>query len=267
MKSNRSRGLLVDGFTLVELLVVIGIIAVLISVLLPSLSSARKAALRTNCLSNMRNMQVAHVMYMNDNRGFFIQAGLAHGGVHSDEDAAWINTLEKYYGSQLLHRTPVDTSPHWGPAPDGAPIPGAPADQRRRTSYGINSFLLDAGNGENPYGPAPAGFVGDWPGGDGKAYNRAGRVKRHHATVQFLIMAYTGPFAGSDHPHVETWGTHPNPPTRAAQQVQINAHGGPAADWKSLSVYGYLDGHAEVNRFEEVFRSTTQNRFDPKIAQ
>ena len=57
------------AFTLVELLVVIGIIAILISILLPTLNRARESARATKCLSNMRNLTQAALMFAQENRG------------------------------------------------------------------------------------------------------------------------------------------------------------------------------------------------------
>src|SRR4051812_21716510 len=59
------------GFTLVELLVVIGIIALLISVLLPTLGRARAASMRVKCLSNVRTMMQGCLLYEANNKGHF----------------------------------------------------------------------------------------------------------------------------------------------------------------------------------------------------
>ena len=58
-----------EGFTLVELLVVVSIVALLISLLLPALDSAREMAIRSMCASTQRQLTIATIVYTNDEDG------------------------------------------------------------------------------------------------------------------------------------------------------------------------------------------------------
>jgi prepilin-type N-terminal cleavage/methylation domain-containing protein len=111
------------AFTLVELLVVVGIIAVLIGVLLPTLGRARAAANRTACLSNVKQLYNGILMYCNDNHGWFPTCAYPRDGssyVHYPDDWIWWeanrnlddSAIAKYVGrgeplKQLL-RCPAD---------------------------------------------------------------------------------------------------------------------------------------------------------------
>lgn len=93
--SNPKKTLNKQGFTLIELLVVISIIALLISILLPALRSAREAARTITCANQVRQINIAALMYTNQNHEWYLPMG--QDGFPTNPLATgkpfWFNTL------------------------------------------------------------------------------------------------------------------------------------------------------------------------------
>ncbi|MAX23806.1 MAG: hypothetical protein CMJ19_04805 [Phycisphaeraceae bacterium] len=91
--SNRLR-----AFTLIELLVVISIISLLISILLPALGSARKAAYNAKCLSNLKQMGICHQYYGNDHKDTIIFPRIEKNwaGNPYTNDYYWFQIMSKF---------------------------------------------------------------------------------------------------------------------------------------------------------------------------
>jgi len=237
------------GMTLVELMVVIGIIAILIGLLLPSMNNAREAARRVTCLSNVRQLTAATLMYAAENQQYLPEAASAN------------TPLE----SAICPR--ARATPPWTPyAPDRYVLPsiGALLDKFlknegrnwRCPSAPDGSYIRE---GPDPYAGhlAPNEFLPNYNYMAGKEV--------------FSNAALGGPIAATY--MLREWASRnvsglrmsrvaPTPRVDASRIVlfhdrasiyhsrgnrNIYTHAG---DWHYYASYGYMDGHAQGQSYE-----------------
>ena len=212
------------GFTLIELLVVISIIAILLAVLLPSLSMVRTHAKRVASTSNMRQIGLAIELYTEDNRGFFPESSHGLTGAAARQ-RSWIYTLSSYVG-------------------DVNEIRICPADPKRKerlecntSSYVMNEYI--AVDAVDPFGRIT-----------GQSFRNKYNLRRPNRTITTFVGADDLSAAlTSDHTHSRLWFMpSPNVPWDTLREdIQPDRYTSSQSEdnTKGSSLYLHADAHVD----------------------
>ena len=233
MSHQRSR-----GFTLLELLVVISIIAILTALLFTALSNSRQKSHQTASANNLRQWWNALSSSVADKNGELPTTGRSGEKANLEEESAWFNRLPHYLNEKPLNHPDYKEKP---PRPGDRSVwinPAVPKEEGNKFVEPPDKFLFCYAM--NPWLGAPStpGAEGEDEGENKQPFERMNRIEFPKATV---FMAERG----DDVPIFEP--------------KKIKAYfgsGDPLTDRKNSAHFLFFDGHVELLKREE---------FDPAL--
>ena len=236
------------AFTLVELLVVVGIISVLIAILMPVLSGARTSAAKVRAASNLRQLMTAYIEYSIANKGSLL-LGYPPPVVNGVPVTAELpdGTL---VGTPTSQRYPWRLIPYvgnvWPIVYYHDEVPQTDYQKGLYAGFGLNSVFL-GGHAGGFFG----GYVGDRPNTGGHVMFKAAEVKRPSEQIVFTESRrpdaeadgyfYVMPPRGNA-PGGRWWAPSPDGTTAVAQTGV--AGGLPIGRFGRTILVGFFDGHA-----------------------
>jgi len=217
------------GFTLIELLVVIAVIAILMSILMPALSRAREQGKRATCLSNLKNLTIAWIMYADDNDDKLVNGDSGEYGITSN-GPYWV---QSDWGSTMTEATKkkaiIDGALY--PYTQTIKIYKCPTVERRSsTSYGQISKIF------RTYSIADSMNCKGWSQMNTVPISRRMKIKEPANRTVFLDDGGTCPSAlGGWTVWATQWNWWDPPPVR---------HG-------DGTMFSFADGHSDYHKWED----------------
>jgi len=264
------RGRKSGGFTLVELLVVIGIIALLIAILLPSLNKARKQARTIACLSNIRQLMMGELQYFIDNKGKFAPYYDFGGVPPSPFQIEWMSQVPQAQQLNAARLCPEAylPNPEYAQTPPTGTAPGSNMAGAATFCWGpygqAMRYFDDAGNTEHMMGAYTYnGYLLKLdPSGDNNTLLGGNQASNAN-------WLYPYPVRGSTTVPLLCDGTWPTAWIKESDDVtQIANIYDPAAgvnlgnNWRRILVarhnmainVGFMDGHAETVQLPDLWK-------------